>query len=116
MLHTAVIPCGGLGTRLQPITRWLPKELLAADAAPPDSARGRPARLVGRFVFPGDAFTELEAAERAGQAGVEVDGLGVLRGLARRGQLAGALAQAAWYEVGLPDGYRSAVADFPARA
>ena len=99
MVDTAVIPCGGLGTRLQPITRWLPKELLAVDAAPPDSARGRPAR-----------------PERAGPAGVEVDGLGVLRGLARQGQLAGALAQAAWYDVGLPDGYRSAVADFPARA
>ncbi len=45
MLDTAVIPCGGLGTRLQPITRWLP-----------------------------------------------------------------------WYEVELPDGYRSAVADCLARA
>jgi UTP--glucose-1-phosphate uridylyltransferase len=89
---------------------------VAVDAAPLDSARGRPARLVGRFVFPGDVFTELETAERAGPPGVEVDGLGVLRGLARQGQLAGALAQATWYEVGLPDGYRSAVADFPARA
>jgi UTP-glucose-1-phosphate uridylyltransferase len=27
MLDTAVIPCGGLGTTLQPITRWPPKEL-----------------------------------------------------------------------------------------
>ena len=26
MLDTAVIPCGGLGTRLHPISRWLPKE------------------------------------------------------------------------------------------
>ena len=28
MLDTAVIPCGGLGTRLHPISRWLPKEVL----------------------------------------------------------------------------------------
>jgi UTP-glucose-1-phosphate uridylyltransferase len=187
MLDTAVIPCGGLGTRLQPITRWLLKELLpvglrpvfywtldeiagaglqrvilitsplkpalqaaalvaapngplasarsgarpatvrdgaiglevtdvALSSAPLDTAGGRPARLVGRFVFPGDVFAELDAVARAAPAGAEVDGLAVLHALAHRGQLAGALAQAAWYEVGLPDGYRSAVAEFPARA
>lgn len=25
---TAIIPCGGLGTRMQPMTHWIPKELL----------------------------------------------------------------------------------------
>jgi hypothetical protein len=68
MLDTAVIPCGGLGTRFQPMTRWLPKELMRV-------------------------------------------GL-----LARHGQLAGARPEGAWSEVGPPDGYRSAVADCPARA
>ena len=34
MLDTAVIPCGGLGTRLQPITRWLPKEVLPVGLRP----------------------------------------------------------------------------------
>ena len=34
MLDTAVIPCGGLGTRLAPITRWLPKELLPVALKP----------------------------------------------------------------------------------
>jgi UTP-glucose-1-phosphate uridylyltransferase len=34
MLDTAVIPCGGLGTRLQPITRWLPKEVLPVGLKP----------------------------------------------------------------------------------
>jgi UTP--glucose-1-phosphate uridylyltransferase len=34
MLDTAVIPCGGLGTRLQPITRWLPKEVLPIGLKP----------------------------------------------------------------------------------
>lgn len=34
MLDTAVIPCGGLGRRLQPITRWLPKEMLPVALKP----------------------------------------------------------------------------------
>jgi UTP-glucose-1-phosphate uridylyltransferase len=90
-------------------------DVLPAATAPPPG-RGRTAWLVGRYVFPGDVFTDLEAVARAAPAGAEVDGLAVLQGLARRGQLAGAPAGGTWYEVGLPDGYRSAVADFPARA
>ncbi len=34
MLDTAVVPCGGLGTRLAPITRWIPKELLPVALKP----------------------------------------------------------------------------------
>ena len=34
MLDTAVIPCGGLGTRLHPISRWLPKEVLPVALRP----------------------------------------------------------------------------------
>ena len=34
MLDTAVSPCGGLGTRLHPITRWLPKEMLPVALRP----------------------------------------------------------------------------------
>src|SRR5918997_2810915 len=34
ILDTAVIPCGGLGRRLQPITRWLPKEVLPVGLKP----------------------------------------------------------------------------------
>ncbi|MEP6687921.1 MAG: sugar phosphate nucleotidyltransferase, partial [Gemmatimonadales bacterium] len=33
-LDTAVIPCGGRGTRLHPITRWLPKEMLPVGLRP----------------------------------------------------------------------------------
>ena len=33
-LDTAIIPCGGLGTRLHPITRWLPKEMLPVALRP----------------------------------------------------------------------------------
>ena len=39
-LDTAVIPCGGRGTRLHPITRWLPKEILPG-GSPADPATGR---------------------------------------------------------------------------
>jgi UTP--glucose-1-phosphate uridylyltransferase len=31
---TAIIPCGGLGTRMLPISRWLPKELLPVSLLP----------------------------------------------------------------------------------
>jgi UTP-glucose-1-phosphate uridylyltransferase len=34
MIDTAVIPCGGLGTRLHPITRWIPKEMLPVGLKP----------------------------------------------------------------------------------
>jgi UTP--glucose-1-phosphate uridylyltransferase len=34
ILDTAVVPCGGLGTRLLPITRWLPKETLPVGLRP----------------------------------------------------------------------------------
>ena len=34
ILDTAVIPCGGLGTRLHPITRFLPKEVLPVALKP----------------------------------------------------------------------------------
>lgn len=34
LLDTAVVPCGGLGTRLHPITRWLPKEMLPVALRP----------------------------------------------------------------------------------
>ena len=31
---TAIIPCGGLGTRMHPVTRWIPKELLPVALTP----------------------------------------------------------------------------------
>ncbi len=244
MLDTAVIPCGGLGTRLAPITRWLPKEMLpvglrpvlhwvldeAADAGlvravvvtnplkpvleaaartypgplelefvpqdhphglgdallrardqleaaafavllpdhlfqgpnptraviethratglatvllsespPKDPDADEPstrvttaraadgtlrvtglgagsARLAGRAVFPGDVFLEFDAVARDLPPGSELDDRPVLERLARRGALAAVLSRATLYEVGLPEGYRDAVAGFPARA
>jgi UTP-glucose-1-phosphate uridylyltransferase len=34
MIDTAIIPCGGRGTRLAPISRWIPKELLPVGLRP----------------------------------------------------------------------------------
>jgi UTP-glucose-1-phosphate uridylyltransferase len=34
MIETAVVPCGGRGTRLYPISRWIPKELLPVGLRP----------------------------------------------------------------------------------
>jgi UTP--glucose-1-phosphate uridylyltransferase len=34
MPDSAIIPCGGLGTRMLPISRWLPKELLPVSLVP----------------------------------------------------------------------------------
>jgi UTP-glucose-1-phosphate uridylyltransferase len=34
MPDTAIVPCGGLGTRMRPISRWLPKELLPVSLVP----------------------------------------------------------------------------------
>jgi hypothetical protein len=39
-----------------------------------------------------------------------------MRRLARRGALAGVVNRARFYDVGVPEGYRDAVADFPPRA
>lgn len=88
---------------------------VAVDPAAADGNSGR-SSLLGRYVLPDDIFPELDALTRGAQAGNEVDGVAVLRERARRGMLAGVRVESACYEVGLPEGYRSAVADFPARA
>jgi len=40
----------------------------------------------------------------------------VLQRLARERRLAGVIAEASFFDVGVPEGYRDAVAAFPARA
>ena len=88
---------------------------VARESVPPTTDHAA-ATLLGRYVFPGDILTELETVAREVAPGDEVDGLRVLRSRAERGELSGVRTDAACYEVGLPEGYRSAVVDFPARA
>jgi glucose-1-phosphate thymidylyltransferase len=88
---------------------------VAVNDAPLDPGGDR-VRMLGRYVLPGDVFGELEAVSRNAPPGLEVDGLAVLQELARRDELAAVSTGAGWFEVGLPEGYRSAVAEFPAQA
>ena len=76
MLDTAVIPCGGLGTRLQPITRWLPKEMLPVGLKPVlywtlDEAAG--AGLLRAIIITNPHKPMLEAAARNYQGPLELE-------------------------------------------
>jgi UTP-glucose-1-phosphate uridylyltransferase len=71
---------------------------------------------IGRMGFPAGVLTELEEVERDLPHGVELDDVPVLQRLARRGQLAGVVCPARFYDVGVPEGYHEAVTDFPPRA
>jgi UTP--glucose-1-phosphate uridylyltransferase len=71
---------------------------------------------IGRFAFPGEIFAEFDDVARTLPAGAELDDVPVLQRLARREALAGVVSEARFYDVGVPEGYREAVVDFPARA
>ncbi|MGH7581022.1 MAG: sugar phosphate nucleotidyltransferase [Gemmatimonadales bacterium] len=70
---------------------------------------------VGRMVFPGDILEDFERLRRATPFGAELDDVPVMQGLARRGALAGVVSAAKFFDVGVPEGYRDAVAGFPSR-
>jgi NDP-sugar pyrophosphorylase family protein len=67
------------------------------------------------MVFPGDVLAEFEEVGRTLPAGAELDDVPVLQRLARRGALAGVMSEARFFDVGVPEGYREAVATFPPR-
>jgi hypothetical protein len=67
------------------------------------------------MAFAGEVLAEFEEVSRALPAGAELDDVPVLQRLARRGALAGVLAEARFFDVGVPEGYREAVAAFPPR-
>ena len=71
---------------------------------------------IGRMAFPGDILEEFEEVGRGLPSGVELDDVPVLQRLARRDALAGVISRAEFFDVGAPEGYRDAVAAFPARA
>jgi NDP-sugar pyrophosphorylase family protein len=58
---------------------------------------------------------EFEEVARTLPAGAELDDVPVLQRLARQGALAGVLCDARFFDVGVPEGYRDAVATFPPR-
>ena len=71
---------------------------------------------IGRMVFPGNILAEFEEIGRSLGPGLELDDVPVLQRLARREALAGVITAAKFFDVGVPEGYRDAVAAFPARA
>ena len=80
-----------------------------------DAGEGAAVTPIGRMAFPGDILAEFEEVERGLPAGAELDDVPVLQRLARRGELAGVLSEARFFDVGVPEGYREAVATFPPR-
>lgn len=70
---------------------------------------------IGRMALPGDILTEFEEVGREIRFGAELDDVPVMQRLARRGALAGVLNPAKFFDVGIPEGYRDAVATFPPR-
>ena len=71
---------------------------------------------IGRMAFSGDVLAEFDEVGRGLGPGVELDDVPVLQRLARRGALAGVISPAKFFDVGVPEGYREAVAASPARA
>lgn len=70
MLDTAVIPCGGRGSRLHPITRWAPKDILPVGLRPirswtrdeaADAGLPRAIVVTTGDSFPGGMLEEFEA-------------------------------------------------------
>jgi UTP-glucose-1-phosphate uridylyltransferase len=71
---------------------------------------------IGRMAFSGNVLAEFEEVGRNLPPGVELDDVPVLQRLAQRDELAGLISPAKFFDVGVPEGYREAVATFPARA
>ncbi len=76
MIDTAIIPCGGLGTRLAPITRWVPKEMLPVALKPLlhwalDEAAG--AGLLRAIVVTNPLRPMVEAAARQYPGSLELE-------------------------------------------
>jgi UTP--glucose-1-phosphate uridylyltransferase len=70
---------------------------------------------IGRMAFSGSILEEFDRVGRGLGPGVELDDVPVLQGLARKEGLAGVISDAKFFDVGVPEGYREAVATFPAQ-
>lgn len=77
-----------------------------------DPGGDRAATPIGRMVLPAAAWSELDDMARSLPSGAELDDVPLLQLLARRGVLAGVRCTAEFFDVGVPEGYRQAVAAF----
>lgn len=71
---------------------------------------------IGRMAFPGTVLAEFEEVGRGLSRSVELDDVPVLQRLAQREALAGVITTARFFDVGVPEGYRDAVAASPVQA
>jgi UTP--glucose-1-phosphate uridylyltransferase len=71
---------------------------------------------IGRMAFGGEILAEFEDVGRSLAPGIELDDVPILQRLAKREALAGIISSARFFDVGVPEGYRDAVAASPARA
>ncbi|MDX2193395.1 MAG: sugar phosphate nucleotidyltransferase [Gemmatimonadales bacterium] len=71
---------------------------------------------VGRFVYPGDVFDRLAAEDRRLGADGELSDLALLRKLAEADELRAVMTNSQVFDIGTPEGYRTAVSAFPAVA
>ena len=79
------------------------------------AAEGTTLAPVGRVAYPGNAFRDFHDVAAAAAPGAEVDDRPVLQRLAGRGELVGVETPARFYDIGVPEGYRDAVARWPAQ-
>jgi UTP-glucose-1-phosphate uridylyltransferase len=70
---------------------------------------------IGRTAFPGEILNEFAEVGRSLGPGIELDDVPVMQRLAQRDALNGVISPARFFDVGVPEGYREAVAAFPAR-
>jgi UTP-glucose-1-phosphate uridylyltransferase len=71
---------------------------------------------IGRMAFTGDILQEFEEVGRSLSPGAELDDVPIMQRLAKRDALAGVMSRAKFFDVGVPEGYREAVAASPPRA
>ena len=81
-----------------------------------DAGQDRAFTPIGRMVLPAGSLERFEVIRQQLPAGAELDDVPLLQQLAREGALAGAVAEARFFDVGIPEGYREAVTAFPAAA
>ncbi len=77
-------------------------------------AAGNALAPVGRVAYPGNVFRDFHDVAARVPPGAEVDDRPVLQRLAERGELVGVETPARFFDIGVPEGYREAVARWPA--
>lgn len=80
-----------------------------------DAEAGAVLAPTGRVAYTSDVFTDFDAVAASVPPGAEVDDRPVLQRIAARGALEGVTVPAKLFDLGVPEGYREAVARWPAR-